>query len=180
MRTALALILMAGLGLTGCGGSSKVVVVNTSRIYQESEAGKAGLAYIEQVEKDVKSKAETAQRVAESMPNNSAMPMSLQQFFIICQDAMNTAQQQAVDSVQELITKSIAKYREQNNATIIIQNDAVVSMDPVVDATDAIIAEMNKSSIAFAPVSIDDFIPPQAPVRVPPPAATSKVQKPAR
>ena len=173
MRTALALllILMAGLVLTGCGSSSKIMVINSSRIYLESDAGKAGLAYLEQVEQEVKAKAEAAQRIAESMPNNEAMPMSLQQFFITCQETMNNAQQQAVNSVQELINSSIAKYRERSRTAIIMQSDTVVSMDPGVDVTDAVIGEMNKSPISFAPVDIADFTPPPAPARqIPAPA----------
>ncbi|MDR2727257.1 MAG: OmpH family outer membrane protein [Deltaproteobacteria bacterium] len=181
MRTALALlcIFTASLMLTGCG-SSKIMVINASRIYQESEAGKAGLAYLEQVEKDVKGKAETAQRVAESMPDNEAMPASLQQFFITCQETMNNAQQEAVNSVQDLINRSITQYRERNHATVIMQNDAVISMDPAVDVTDAVIAEMNKSAISFAPVNIVDFTPPPAPARpAPAPAPTPKKARPA-
>jgi outer membrane protein len=180
MRTLALCILAVGLALAGCGGP-KIVVVNSSRIYQESEAGKAGLAYLEQVEKDVKGKAEAAQRVAESMPDNAAMPMSLQQFFIACQEAMNNAQQQAVSSVQENINRSIAQYREHHSVSIIMQNDAVVSTDPAVDVTDAIIAEMNKSDISFAPVTIADFIPPPAPAKpAPAPAPAPKKPRPAK
>ena len=170
MRNALVmfLVLAASLVLGGCG--SNVAVINASRIYQESEAGKDGLAYLEQVEKDVRAKAEAAQRVAESMPDNDAMPMSLQQFFVTCQEAMNNAQQEAVNSVQDLINRSIAQYRERNRLVVIMQSDAVVSSDPAADVTDAVIAEMNKSPIAFAPVNIADFVPPPAPPKAAPAA----------
>ena len=180
MRTALvlSLVLAAGLILTGCG--SKVVVVNPSRIYQESDAGKAGLAYLEQVEKDVKAKAEAAQRIAESMPDNDAMPMSLQQFFIACQEAMNNAQQQAVASVQDLISRSISSYREKNSVTVIMQNDAVISVDPVADVTNAVIADMNKSAVSFAPVTIADFVAPPAPAKEAKPAPAPRRSRPAQ
>ena len=174
MRNALVPLLMltACLVLNGCV-PPRISVVNASRIYQESDAGKAGIAHLEQVEKEVKGKAEAAQRLAEAMPDNSAMPMSLQQFFVACQEAMNNAQQEAVNSVQELINQSIALYRERNKVAIIMQSDAVLSSDPTVDVTDAVIAEMNKSSISFAPVNIADFVPPQAP---PKPAPTKPAQ----
>jgi Outer membrane protein len=148
----------AMLALTGCG--SKVAVVDQARIYQESEAGKAGLAYLEQVERDVKTKAEAAQRIAESMPDNEAMPLSLQKFFVTCQEAMNNAQQQAVSAVQDLINRTITNYREQQKVTVIMQNDGIVSYDPGADVTNEIIGEMNKSAVVFDPVVIPDFAPP--------------------
>ncbi len=161
MRTSLvlALMLIAAFAVSGCAGS-KIGVVNSARIYQESDAGKAGLAYLEQVERDVKAKAEAAQRVAESMPDNEAMPLSLQKFFVSCQEAMNNAQQQAVNAVQDLITSSISNFREQQHMTVILQNDAIVSASPQADVTDAVIAEMNKSAVVFEPVVIPDFVPP--------------------
>lgn len=164
MRTSLliSLVLLAALAITGCAGS-KVVVVNPARIYQESDAGKAGLAYLEQVERDVKAKAEAAQRTAENAQDNDAMLLSLQRFFISCQEAMNNAQQQAVGNVQELIARSITNYREKNRVTVIMQNDAVLSSAPEADVTEAVIAEMNKSPLNFPAVDIADFVAPPAP-----------------
>ena len=161
MRTSLVLAAMIATAfiLTGCAGS-KVGVLNSARIYQESNAGQAGLAYLEQVEQDVKAKAEAAQRIAESMPDNDALPLSLQKFFASCQEAMNNAQQQAVNAVQELVAKSITNFREQNGLTVIMQNDAVLSANPNADVTDGVIAEMNKSAVVFEPIEIPDFVPP--------------------
>lgn len=140
--------------------TSRVGVIQSVRIYQESNAGKAGLAYLEQVEQDVKVKAEAAQRLAESLPDNDELSKALQTFFVNCQEIMNNAQEQAVGTVQDLINRTIASYREEKRLSLIVQNDAAVSFDPNSDVTEDIIAEMNKSSVTFEPVSIPDFVPP--------------------
>lgn len=168
-------MLFGTLILAGCN-ANKVAVINSARIYQESSAGKAGLAYLESVEQQVRAKAEAAQKVAENMPNNEALPLSLQQFFASCQEAMNSAQQEAVTSVQDLIKKSIDNYRTQKDITIIMQSEAAVSVAPTADITEGVIAEMNKASISFKPVNIADFVAPAAPA-APAKAAPAKAKK---
>jgi outer membrane protein len=161
MRTSwvICLLLLAGLSLSGCAGS-KVAVVNSARIFQESDAGKSGLAYLEQVEKDVKAKAENAQRIAESLPDAESMSAALQQYFVTCQESMNAAQQQAVTAVQGLINRSLVNYRERNGIAVILQNEAVLGLDPAADATDEVIRTMNMEPLSFAPIDIADFTPP--------------------
>ncbi len=155
----LLMMLLSSFALVGCG-ANKVAVLDPAKLYQDSSAGKAGLVYLESVEQEVRAKAEAAQKIAETMPNNPDLPVALQTFFADCQEVMNKAQQDAVSAVQDLVKKTIDEYRAKENISIVLESEIAVSADQQSDITNKIIEMMNKSTVQFAPVMVKDFVAP--------------------
>ncbi len=164
MRTVLliSLLVLASLSLSACGGS-KIAVLDPSRVYQESEAGKAALAHLEAVQQDVQKKAESAQAYVPKAAKNNEVAMGLQHFFLAAQEAMGQAQQETINRMQELVQTSITAYREKNNIAAVFQKESLISMDQSIDITDKVIELMNQTPLSFTPVQLEEFTPPASP-----------------
>lgn len=152
-------LLLASLSLSACGGS-KIAVIDPNRIYQESEAGIAALAHLDAVQQDVQKKAEFAQEYAVKASRNKEVAVSLQRFFLAAQESMAQTQQATINTMQELVQASITTYREQHKITAIFPKESLIGMDPTIDVTSQVIELMNRTPVTFAPVQVEDFVPP--------------------
>lgn len=147
----LALVLM--FPLTACT-AGKVAVVDPSRLFQDSEPGKAGLEHLKQIETAMQSQLHVAQGLMAKSPNDEAMRSRFQKTFLDYQQLVNTEQQKVVERINDLMQKTLDEYRLHKGYSVILSSEGLLSYDPKSDVTSEIIAVMNQTSVHFEPITL--------------------------
>lgn len=150
------LVLILAFSTTACVGS-KVGVINPTRLFQDSESGKAGLAHLKQIESEMQTQLTTAQEMLKKSPDDEALRSRFQQTFAGYQQLITDQQQKVVESVNKQIEAALDVCRGQKGLAAILNGEAVLSYAPDTDVTDAVLAEMNKAPLSFAPVKLDSL-----------------------
>ncbi|MGJ3523596.1 OmpH family outer membrane protein [Nitratidesulfovibrio sp. D1] len=150
-RYALVLLALAAIvALAGCNQpkSGGIAVVNTARVYQESEAGKAGVKHLETLHEEMQNQLNQMQESLQQDQSDDNK-RKFQEAFADYQKRMGAEQQQVISVLNENLQKVLDTYREKNGLDVIVGNDNVLSAGPSADVTGNIVAELNKLNITF-------------------------------
>lgn len=143
-------IMSTAVLLTGCnqpkGGT--VGVVNTSRVYQESDAGKAGVKYLESLHGEMQGELTKMQEELQKNPGEDTT-RKFQQLYAELQQRLGAEQQQVITKLNESLQRVLDSYRAQKGLDVIIGSETVLSASPAADITNEVIAEMNKTQVSF-------------------------------
>lgn len=153
--TTLALSFLVLFSLGGCVSTEKIAVVEPAKLFEESEAGKAGTEHIKQIEASMRAQVQNAQALLEKSPNDEALRARFQKTFMDYQQLFNQEQQKVVTRLNEVIQKTLDEYRTQKGYTVIMNSAGLLSFDPATDVTAEVIAAMNKTSVAFEPIKLE-------------------------
>lgn len=154
MRTiCLGLALALCLGIAGCDNHSspKIGVVDLNRLMAESVPGKAGLQYIESQQKELQARLDAIQERIEKNPNDEAAMQELQTVYTASQQKIQTEGQAVVTRLLEAIQKTVDTFRKDNGYSMLIRKEALDAVDPDLDVTETLMAEINKLELNFAP-----------------------------
>lgn len=168
-RYALVLLsLVAVVALAGCElpRSGGIAVVNTARVYQESEAGKAGVKHLETLHEEMQNQLNQMQ---ESLKKDQSdeNKNKFQETFADYQKRMGAEQQQVISVLNENLQKVLDMYREKNGLDAILGSDNVLSTGPKADATGNIVLELNKLNITFTRMEAETPAKPEQAPSVP-------------
>ncbi len=139
-------------------------VVDTAKIFRESEPGKAGVEFLKGVQGDMQIELATLQAKMQADPENPALQQEAQSVFAQLQQRMNAEEQNVVNVLNELVQRTLDEYRASEKISVIVGTEAALSYDKAVDVTDAIISAMNKHKIEYKSIM------PEAPAKVETPA----------
>ncbi len=141
----------------GCNGKTapSVAVVNTDKVYKESEPGKAGIAYLDGISTNLQSELADLQKKAETASNKKTAQADFQQALMGLQQRFSAEQQQVITTLNEVYQKALENSRTKYNLAIIMANDTVLSASPEADVTDKVIQEMNAIPATFKPLNGD-------------------------
>ena len=150
-------LLLAALMLGGClnpAGSSAptVAVVDSSRVFRESEPGKVGIAHLEKLHESMQAELNELQKQLQATPDDAALQQKLQEKYLAYQERIGAEQQQVINVLNEHIQKALDTCRTQKKLTLILGTDAVLSYNQAADITSAVIAEINKAKVEFSPL----------------------------
>ncbi len=145
------LLLLALFALAACSG--KVAVLNTEKVFQESNAGKAGLAYLDDLSKELQGQLIASQQKAEAGKNKKAAQDDLQVQVRDAQQRFGAEQQQVMNKVSELYQNAMESVRAKGRYDVILSSDVAVSSSPRVDVTKHVIDEMNRTPVTFTPLA---------------------------
>lgn len=163
-------LLLAACLLSGCINSNEsspaVAVVDSSRVFKESEPGKAGIKHLESLHESMQAELNALQQELQAKPDNEALQQKLQEKYMAYQQRIGAEQQQVINVLNDTIQKALNTCREQKKLALILGTDAVLSFGPAVDITSLVIAEVNKNSVTFKPVEPEPEV--SAPVETPP------------
>lgn len=153
----LCLLSVALFALTACNNESAgggVGVINPEKIYEESEAGKAGVAYLNTVGEMMQNELTTLQAKLQEGNGESKEEAAakFQQGLMALQERFNVAQQHVMNQIQEMYQQSIEECRMQKKLTVIIDVTSTAAHAPSIDITDDVIAIMNQKKVEFPPV----------------------------
>ena len=152
--SAIALSLVLLVAVSGCT-PSKIAVVNPTRLFQESEPGKAGIEHLKQLEAAMQEQLQVAQGMIQKSPNDEALRSRFQKTFVGYQQLVNAEQQKVVEQINGLMQKTLEAYRTKKGYSVIVNSDGLLAFDPKSDVTTEVISEMNQNKIAFEPVKLD-------------------------
>lgn len=155
--TTLALSFLVLVSLGGCVSTEKIAVVDPARLFEESDAGKAGTEHIKQMEAAMRTQVQDAQTLLEKSPNDEALRARFQKTFMGYQQLFNAEQQKVVTRLNEVIQKTLDEYRTQKGYTVIMNSGGLLPFDPATDVTAEVITAMNKTSITFEPVKLESL-----------------------
>jgi len=154
------------LALVGCNqemkadSSPKVAVVDPAKVFQDSQPGKDGMAYLEKVSAEVQQKFKDLQKeAAESKGQDPASVNDLQAQVAKIQERVSAEQQMVVTKLNDLFQKVLVQYRKENGVALVIPAEQALSFDESADATAAIVAIMNKENVTFESPAMDDAKP---------------------
>lgn len=129
-----------------------VAIVNISQVFQESEAAKAGMKYLESIGNEMQNEFLALQQELEKDPNNAEKQKKFNDALTAFQGRLNAEQQQVLTRINDTFQQVVDSYREKNKIAVILRSDQVVSMDPAFDVTNDIVKEMNKLELTFTPI----------------------------
>ncbi len=133
-----------------------VAIVNISQVFQESEAAKAGMKYLEDIGDEMQKEFLALQQDLEKDPNNAEKEKKFNESLTAFQGRLNAEQQQVLTRINDTFQQVTDAYREKNNIAVILRSDQVVSMDAAYDVTNDIVKEMNKLELTFTPITPAD------------------------
>ena len=199
---ALAIALAAGATFAPHSASAQTLIIDTDKVFTDTDAGKSGInqikgKYEERVAKananftsavtTWNTQAEAAQKLPKGAPLPAATENALKQARQTLNDAQanNDAVRQELQNVQQYVQSQIAevlvpvveKIRADRKASVVLTRGSVVAFDPANDITPTAIQEVNKK---LTTVSI--ILPPPPTQAVPgaAPAQPGKQQPPTR
>jgi outer membrane protein len=169
-------LLIAALLSSGCifGSPSGVAVVDSARVFKESDPGKAGIKHLETLHESMQAELNALQEELQGKPRDETLQQKLQEKYMIYQQRMSAEQQQVINTLNEAIQKAIDACRVQKNLALIVGTDVALSYGGAADVTDEVIREVNKAKIEFLPIE------PEAEVATPAPSAPSRSKAPAK
>ena len=145
-------LLLLPIFVLGCNENKpKVGVVDSSRAFQESKAGKDGVAYLDALGKELQADLIKMQDTAEK-ENTDTARTALQQGFNDLQQRFAAEQQQVMNTVTDSYQKALDAVRTAEGLDVIIGTDSAVSFDPKSDLTQKVIDKMNATPVTFARV----------------------------
>lgn len=159
---ALAFAAVFVFALAGCNGGDPVGVVDTSRLFQESDSGKAGLAHLQAMEAAMQEQLVAAQAMLEKSPNDEALRAHFQKEFGGYQAMVQAEQQKVVETINAQITEAMEKARKKGKFSVILPSENVLAFDPKADITDDMIKLLNKAPVTFEPVALKAISAPKA------------------
>ena len=142
------------------GGDTAVAVIDLTRAMRDSEAGKAGVKFLEERQDGMEQKIKALQEKLQKDPKDEAAQKEFQTAYMQVSQQIQAEQQNVVNLLLDTIQRVTNSYREQKGYRIILNSDMAASFDAGIDVTDDIIAEVNRQKVDFKP--LPDPTPPQA------------------
>ena len=176
-------LLLATLILSGCinpadSSAPAVAVVDSARVFKESEPGKAGIKHLEALHESMQSELNALQQELQAKPNDEALQQKLQEKYMVYQQRISAEQQQVINTLNEAIQKALDACRVQKKLALIVGTDVVLSYGSAADVTGAVISEVNKVKVEFKPIEPEAEV--TAPVAQSAPAAPDPQAAPAQ
>ena len=173
-------LLFAALLFSGCISPADppappaVAVVDSARVFQESEPGKAGIKHLEIMHESMQAELNALQEELQAKPNDETLPLRLQEKYMVYQQRISAEQQQVINVLNEAIQKALDACRDQQKLAVIVGRDVVLSYSSTADITDAVIREVNKAKVEFK--AIEPETEATMPVTQPVPGAPAEAQ----
>ncbi len=132
--------------------SQVFAVVDTARIFRESEPGKSGVEFLKGIQGDMQIELATLQAKMQADPENVELQQEAQAVFGQLQQRMSAEEQNVVNLLNELVQRTLDEYRTAKNIALIVGAEMALSYDKSVDVTSDVIAAMNKHTLEFKAV----------------------------
>ncbi|MDR0238860.1 MAG: OmpH family outer membrane protein [Deltaproteobacteria bacterium] len=172
-------LLLAVLLLGGCispadSFAPAVAVVDSARVFKESEPGRAGIKHLETLHESMQAELNALQQELQAKPNDETLQQKLQEKYMVYQQRISAEQQQVINTLNDAIQKALDACRVQKKLALIVGTDVVLSYGPAADITGTVIGEVNKITVKFKTIEPEAEV--MAPVTQPVPVAPAEPQ----
>ncbi len=149
-----------------------IVVVDTARIFRESEPGKAGVEFLKKMQGEMQEKLGELQAQIQADPENMELQQSAQAIFAQLQQRMSAEEQNVVNMLNDLVQRTLDDYRTHKKVLLIVGTESALSYDKSIEVTTDIITAINKNKIVYKSVM------PEAPQVEAPQTEAPKTEEP--
>ncbi len=132
---------------------TKIGVIDTARVFRESEPAKAGVKFLESIQTEMQGQLTQLQEKMQNDPENVALQQEIQTMYGEFQQRIGAEEQNVVNLLQDSMQRSIDALRMSKNIDIIVGAEVALSYSQALSLTDEIIAEMNKVKIEFKAIA---------------------------
>ena len=129
-----------------------IAVVDIVRVMRDSEAGKAGVKYLEDIRADIQKQLDDIQTKLEKDPENEQLQKQLQTVYMSAQQQMGEEQENMISQLQNVTKRVMDEFRKANGYDVLLSAETLSSYDEKLDVTTVLLVEMNKQKVNFKPL----------------------------
>lgn len=130
-----------------------IAVVDIVRVMRDSEAGKAGIKYLEDLQAGIQKQLDDIQNKLEKDPENEQLQKQLQTVYMNAQQQMGEEQQNVLSQLQNVTKRVMDEFRKAKGYDVLFSAETLSSYDAKLDVTNDLLVEMNKQKVNFVPLS---------------------------
>lgn len=130
-----------------------IAVVDIVRVMRDSEAGKAGLKYLEDTQAGIQKQLDDIQTKLEKDPENDQLQKQLQTVYMSAQQQMAEEQQNVLSQLQNVTKRVMDEFRKSKGYDVLFSAETLSSYDEKLDVTNDLLVEMNKQKVNFVPMN---------------------------
>lgn len=130
-----------------------IAVVDIVRVMRDSEAGKAGIKYLEDLQAGIQKQLDDIQSKLEKDPENEQLQKQLQTVYMNAQQQMGEEQQNVLSQLQNVTKRVMDEFRRAKGYDVLFSAETLSSYDEKLDVTNDLLVEMNKQKVNFVPLS---------------------------
>jgi outer membrane protein len=139
----------------------KIAFVSANKVFQECQAGKAGVAYLKSFGEKFQSEfkemqAEMAQNKTEE--NTAKFQKAITEY----RTKMSAEQNRIIGLINDAFSKAVDTYRADNGIDAVLSVESAVSYDSKVDISSDIVSAMDKMDIKLIPEETNSTKAPEA------------------
>ena len=129
-----------------------IAVVDLVRVMRDSEAGKAGIKYLEDMRAGIQKQLDDIQAKLEKDPENEQLQRQLQTVYMSAEQQMGEEQQNVLFQLQNVTKRVMDEFRKAKGYDVLLSAETLSSYDGKLDVTNDLLVEMNKQKVNFAPL----------------------------
>ncbi len=141
-------------------------VVDTARIFRDSEPGKAGVEFLKNIQGDMQIELATLQAKLQADPENAQLQQEAQIVFTQFQQRMNAEEQNVVNILNDLVQRTLDAHRAEKKYAIILGSESALSFDKSVDITSEVITAINTQKVTYKSIMPEEVLQ-QEPLKAP-------------
>lgn len=130
-----------------------IAVVDIVRVMRDSEAGKAGIKYLEDMQAGIQKQLDDIQNKLEKDPENEQLQKQLQTVYMSAQQQMGEEQQNVLSQLQNVTKRVMDEFRKAKGYDVLFSAETLSSYDEKLDVTNDLLVEMNKQKVNFEPLN---------------------------
>ncbi len=142
------------------------VVVDTAKIFRDSEPGKAGVEFLKGIQGDMQIELATLQAKVQADPENADLQVEAQNIFAQLQQRMSAEEQNVVNTLNDLVQRTLDEYRQSKKIAVIVGTEAALSFDKAVDVTEDVIKAINTHKVEYKSVVPTELSVQEVPAKV--------------
>ena len=152
------LCLVLGLTLSACetkdSGQAAMGVVDMDRVLRESQAGKAAVKILEEMQSESQQKFIEIQAKMKEKPGDAELEKELQMTYVNSQQRLQAEQQNVSNIMLDAIQRVMNAYRKEKGYMAIFSSapEFVCSFDARIDVTNDIIAALDREKVTITPL----------------------------
>lgn len=128
-------------------------LVDTDQVFSQSLSGKAGIAHLENIGKELQQEFMKMQGEVKEKDENSIM--SFQKKAGQLEQRFKAEEQQVMTAIEKLYQGSLDNVREAFKLQLILAKTSALSFNESSDVTAKVIAEMDKTTLTFKPLPVE-------------------------
>lgn len=131
---------------------AKYGVVDMAKLMRDSAPGKAGIKFIETQQAAMQKRLDEVQAKLEKDPKDQALMQELQRVYASSQQKIQAEGQNAANAIFDVVQKVVEKFRKDNGYAFLMSAETLVSFNPDLDVTAAVLKELDKEKVEFKPL----------------------------